>query len=63
MAMTDRRIARVRFTDGSDRDVYETPAGEQYILDDGERVYGVWVLSEAAEALTPVVVSERRTPR
>ncbi len=54
--MTDRVIARVRFVDG-DREVYETADGEQYVLgEDGERVYGVWVLTEAAEELTPVIV-------
>ncbi len=54
--MTDRLLACVRFVDG-DRAVYETPAGEQYVIGgDGERVYGVWVLTEAAEELTPIVV-------
>ncbi len=58
--MTDRIIARVRFVDG-DRAVYETPAGEQYVIgDDGGRVYGVWVLTEAAEELTPAVVPRNR---
>ncbi len=54
--MTDRIIARVRFVDG-ERDVYETPDGEQYVIgDDGAKVYGVWVLTEAAEGLTPIIV-------
>ncbi len=58
--MTDRLIARVRFVDGSERDVHETPAGEQYAVgEDGERVYGGCVLTEAAEALTPVVIPRR----
>jgi hypothetical protein len=54
--MTDRVIARVRFLDGAERDVYQTPDGRQYLLGyDGEPVYGVWVLTEGAEELAPVV--------
>jgi hypothetical protein len=36
-----RRIGRVPFTDGIDRDVYEDAEGRQYVRDgDGGKVYG-----------------------
>jgi hypothetical protein len=35
--MTDRIVGRRLFTDGLERDVYEDPAGRQYVLGaDGE---------------------------
>ena len=54
--MPDRTIARVPFTDGATREVYEKTDGRQYVHDnDGERVYGVWVLPlEVAEG--PVIL-------
>jgi hypothetical protein len=40
--MTDRVIARVRFLDAAERDVYQAPDRRQYIIGyDGELVYGV----------------------
>jgi hypothetical protein len=39
--MTDPKpVARVPFTDNSIRPVFED-AGRQYVIDDGNRVYGV----------------------
>jgi hypothetical protein len=46
-------LATVPFTDGTLRPVYADALG-QYILDDGESVYGVWWLP--VEADDPVIV-------
>jgi hypothetical protein len=50
-------IAEVIFTDGRERPVYEGADGRQYVLDDGEPVYGVWFIPRD-EADTPVVVDD-----
>jgi hypothetical protein len=33
-----------RFTDGTTRPVFEDRDGRQYVVDDGERIYGMWIL-------------------
>lgn len=38
-------IGTLNFTDGIERPVYEDDQG-QYVLDEGERVYGVWLLAD-----------------
>jgi hypothetical protein len=38
-----RAVGRVPLTDGTERDIYEHADGRQYVLDGGERVYGVWL--------------------
>lgn len=44
--MEDLIIGRRLFTDGTTRPVYQDEGG-QYVLDDhGEKVYGVWILTE-----------------
>jgi hypothetical protein len=54
--VSDPIIGRVRFVDGADRDVYIDPDGRQYVLRyDGEPVYGVWLLTDYADALVPVI--------
>jgi hypothetical protein len=47
-------IAEIRFTDGSMRPVFEDAHG-QYVLDDGEPVYGVWVIPQE-QYDAPVIV-------
>lgn len=43
------------FTDGANRPVYLDTDGRQFVLDDdGQRVYGVWILEEEADA--PIMV-------
>jgi hypothetical protein len=46
--------ARV-FTDGLTRLVYEEDQG-QYVMDDGERVYGLWLVSEDDFPDLPIIV-------
>jgi hypothetical protein len=55
--MSDPLIGRVRFVDGAERDVYRAPDGRQYDLDDGEPVYGVWLLTVVAEAAAAAILS------
>jgi hypothetical protein len=41
----DRHVATTEFVDGVWREVWETPDGRQYVVDDdGEFVFGVWHL-------------------
>ena len=47
------------FTDGTRRPVYADPDGRQYVIgDDGERVYGTWLL-EHDGADEPVIIERR----
>jgi hypothetical protein len=39
--MNDPIIAHVNFSDGVPRAVFEQLDGRQYVLDEGDRVYGV----------------------
>jgi hypothetical protein len=49
-------IGTRRFVDGADREVYQNPDGRQYVYDDcALRVYGIWILTEEAEAAVPVI--------
>jgi hypothetical protein len=43
------------FTDGVTRPVYEDERG-QFIVVDGERIDGVWLVSEEEQADTPLIV-------
>ena len=59
MSVIPKRIGSRRFTDGTDRPVFEDNGG-QFVLDDGEKVYGVWLVPEnEPEADVPIVVSIR----
>jgi hypothetical protein len=42
--VTDNPIGSRVFVDGTTRTVYQDTTGRQYVLDDGQRVYGVWLL-------------------
>jgi hypothetical protein len=46
-----RQLGERLFTDGSTRPVFEAPDGRQYVEDDGERVWGIW-LPPADELVT-----------
>jgi hypothetical protein len=46
-----RPIAEIGFVDGTVRPVFEDLDGRQYVEDNGERVYGMWVfVDEPLEA-------------
>ena len=48
--MPDQRLGEIELVDGSRRPVFEEPGGRQYVVDDnGERVYGVWIIPPDAE--------------
>jgi hypothetical protein len=53
--MTDEQIGAREFADGATREVYLDPNGRQYVLDDGCKVYGVW-LPPAEESAIVVAV-------
>jgi hypothetical protein len=53
--MSDQAIGQRRFVDGTDQSVYLDEWG-QYVLDDGERVYGVWLLPEEDACDLPLIV-------
>jgi hypothetical protein len=53
--MTPRAIGRRLFTDGLTRPVYEDERG-QFVLEDGERIDGVWLVPEDDGADTPLIV-------
>ena len=49
-------IGKRRFVDGADRDVYQELDGRQYVYDDcGLQVFGIWILTEEAEAAVSVM--------
>ena len=52
---TPRFVGRRLFTDGLARRVYEDERG-QFILEDGERIDGVWLVSEDDGADTLLIV-------
>jgi hypothetical protein len=53
--MNARTIGQRLFTDGATRPVYEDERG-QFIEEDGERIDGVWLVSEEDRADTPTIV-------
>ena len=58
--MRDEIVARVLFTDGIWREVYQQPNGRQYVLDqDAEPLYGVWFLPRVDDLPEPIVVQMR----
>jgi hypothetical protein len=55
--MFDEIIGTVPFVDGVRRQVFEDWHGKQYVLNnDGERVYGIWRVSEEEFADLPIIV-------
>jgi hypothetical protein len=53
--MSQPIIAYVDFVDGITRPVFAAPDGRQYVMDDDEPVFGLWVrpTEEPAAATTP----------
>ena len=47
MASKRQPIARIPFTDGVERDVFQDKDRRQFVVDDeGDKVYGCWVLMD-----------------
>jgi hypothetical protein len=60
--MRDRIVIGHRlFVDGAVRAVYQDDRG-QYVLDDGERIDGLFIVPEEDEADTPLILNAPRTP-
>jgi hypothetical protein len=53
--MTARTIGHRLFTDGVPRPIYEEERG-QFIVEDGERIDGLWLVPEEDQADPPVIV-------
>jgi hypothetical protein len=53
--MSDQAIGHRLFVDGADRPVYRDERG-QYVLADGERVHGIWLLPEDEPCDLPLIV-------
>ena len=50
-------IGTRRFTDGVTRSVHQAEDGRQFVFDDdGAEVFGLWLLTEDALELAPLVV-------
>jgi hypothetical protein len=53
----DQIAGHIPFVDSITRPVYQQSDGRQYVRDDGNPVFGVWIIPEAeAESLAPDVV-------
>lgn len=53
-------IGRRLFTGDVEREVYLDDQGQYVIGHDGERVYGIWILNDAAWDDAPVIVTTAR---
>jgi hypothetical protein len=53
--MTPQVIGRRLFTDGLTRPVFEDDRG-QFVVDDGERIDGLFLVTEEDAANTPLIV-------
>jgi hypothetical protein len=52
-----RIIGTPEFTDGAQRAVYEDGDGRQFVIDDeGQAVYGVWLIPDEPAAIVRIVV-------
>jgi hypothetical protein len=49
-------IGRLEFVDGTTRDVYRDEQGQYVQGDDGQPVYGVWILDAEAIDDAPLVI-------
>jgi hypothetical protein len=49
MLQEPQSLGTSRFVDGSTRPVYLDATGKQYVLDDGQRVYGTWLPEQATD--------------
>ena len=54
--MSEHVIGRARFVDGTTRPVY-LDGERQYVIDEGERVYGLFIVPEEDRCDAPVIVN------
>lgn len=47
------------FVDRVRRAVHQDADGRQYVYDDGQRVYGLWILTPEAEAAAPCIMGAK----
>jgi hypothetical protein len=60
-AAPESLVGRRWFADGAEQPVYEGADGRQYVVgDDGQLVYGVWIIPQDAAADLPVIVEPDR---
>jgi hypothetical protein len=57
--MSRRVIGQQQFTDGAIRPVYEDKRG-QYVIENGERLDGVWIMPGGDEADLPLIVGRSK---
>jgi hypothetical protein len=58
--MPDQHLGYIDLVDGSRRLLCEEPDGRRlYVYDDGEQLYGVWIIPPEDAADVPVVVPAR----
>jgi hypothetical protein len=55
--MNERVIGQARFVDSTTRPVY-LDGERQYVIDEGERIYGLFILPEEDRCDAPVIVDE-----
>ncbi len=55
--MNERIIGQARFVDGTTRPVF-ADGERQYVIDEGQRVYGLFVLPEEDRCDVPVIVCQ-----
>ena len=56
--MSEHVIGRARFVDGTTQPIY-LDRERQYVLDEGERVYGLFILPEEDRCDAPVIATVR----
>jgi hypothetical protein len=59
----ERRIGHREFVDGTRRPIYRDEQGQYVLDDDGERVYGVWLIPEVGSYELPLIVAARLPSR
>lgn len=63
MAAESKRIGTRHFVDGVELSVYRDVDGRQYVLDDQDRVYGVWLPGEDESDTAIIVPANRSNPQ
>ena len=56
MASKPQPVARVPFTGGAEREVFQVTDGQFVVDDDGDKVYGYWVLMDDPD--DPAIVND-----
>lgn len=60
--MTGRLIGFSEFEDGTRRPIYEDAHGQYVLDDDGQQVYGVYLVQEDEDCDPPVIVDGANSP-